>query len=113
MRIGPSSGLEEGQDNSLKIMQSHVGLQGAISVIENTLTNNASPLASRINFRNSKEFGHAGDTHGVDNESIVNDGLESFLNRSKVHIEFEDDIANMRDVYDVMTEEEICKWKLK
>jgi len=30
-----------------------------------------------------------------------------------VHLEFEDDVANMKDVFDVMTEEEIYNWKIR
>jgi len=41
------------------------------------------------------------------------ESLDLFLNRPKVQFEFEDDVANMKDVFDEMTEEEIKSWKVR
>ncbi|CAG8597360.1 9475_t:CDS:2 [Ambispora gerdemannii] len=106
----------ENRENSLKIKHFRVDLRVAISVIEHALQCTAGfPLVLRINFHDFREHVRVGGVGNVASEGSEgeNDGLELFLNRPKVDLEFEDDVANMKDVYDVMTEEEICNWKIK
>ena len=39
--------------------------------------------------------------------------LVPFFNRPKVQFEFEDDVANMKDMFDEMTDKEIKDWKVR
>ena len=41
------------------------------------------------------------------------ESLDLFFNRPKVQFEFEDDVANMKDMFDEMTEGEIKGWKIR
>jgi hypothetical protein len=106
----------EDQKNKIKIMQFTVGLNAAISIIESTLNNAVDfPLYSRRSFHDfqSELVGGVGNLTIKEVASEEIDGLELFFNRHKVNLEFEDDVTNMKDVYDVMSEEEINNWKIR
>jgi hypothetical protein len=65
------------------------------------------PIGTRINcFRRLESL--QGETSQNEMES-----LDLFLNRPKVQFEFDDDVANMKDMFDEMTEEEIKGWKVR
>ena len=65
------------------------------------------PIGTRINC-----FRHSGNLQGEASEHEM-ESLDIFFNRPKVQFEFEDDVANMKDVFDEMTEEEIKSWKVR
>ena len=103
-------------------MESKVSLQTAIAIIENAFESTKTYLLSLrchfYNFRKHLCLGSISSTDGIrDADDIVSDNekdeLKLFLNRTKVHIEFKDDVANMSDVYDVITEDEIHNSKIK
>jgi hypothetical protein len=50
---------------------------------------------------------------GVGSSRNVSSQLDLFVNRPKFDLDFDDDVGNMRDVFDVMSEEEILNWKVR
>ncbi|CAG8524774.1 21254_t:CDS:2 [Rhizophagus irregularis] len=75
--------------------------EDSISTATTTIDPNF-PIGSRINFC------HLGNLQGEASENV-----DLFFNRPKVQFEFEDDVANMKDMFDEMTEEEIKGWKVR
>ncbi|CAI2190075.1 18080_t:CDS:1, partial [Funneliformis geosporum] len=58
--------------------------------------------------------------HNLTSDRVASEGfkgknyrLNLFLNGSKVYLDFNDNITNMKDFYNVMMEGEIYNWKLK
>ncbi|CAG8831665.1 9251_t:CDS:2, partial [Gigaspora margarita] len=101
-----------------KVVESSADLCHAITIFENAFEDpegveivNESDfhIARRCNFRAYKRLTDSVEDSVKSNE----DGLEMFINRPKVNFEFQDDVANMSDVFDMMTSEEILNWKLK
>jgi hypothetical protein len=96
-----------------------VNSSNALDIIERALTEDPTstattttidlnfPIGTRINC-----FRHLGNLQREASENEM-EGLDLFLNRPKVQFEFEDDVANMKDMFDEMTEEEIKGWKVR
>ncbi|CAG8790309.1 12571_t:CDS:2 [Gigaspora margarita] len=87
----------------------------ALAIIERALVLNTKatatvgtnfPIGTRCNYFRMSNFQHG---EVFESETV----LDSFLNRPKVQFEFEDEIANMKDMFDDMTEKEISDWKVK
>ncbi|CAG8788931.1 6501_t:CDS:2, partial [Dentiscutata erythropus] len=85
----------------------------AFDIIERALTKDSTsmtidpnfPIGVRINC-----FHHLENLQGGASENKM-ESLDLFFNRPKVQFEFELDVANMKDMFDEMTEEEIKDWK--
>ncbi|PKY48058.1 hypothetical protein RhiirA4_544379 [Rhizophagus irregularis] len=86
--------------NALDIIERTLD-EDSISTATTTIDPNF-PIGSRINFC------HLGNLQGEASENV-----DLFFNRPKVQFEFEDDVANMKDMFDEMTEEEIKGWKVR
>lgn len=105
--------------NDKKVMQCPAALLHAINIIETALVKDTggsigdatvtNPIATRINFRNLRDNLQGNLQH----ENEEKDGLEQLLTRPKVDFKFEDDVANMNDVIEVTTEEEMLRWKVR
>ncbi|KAF0367626.1 crinkler family protein [Gigaspora margarita] len=87
----------------------------ALAIIERALVLNTKAtttvstnfsIGMRCNYFRMSNFQHG---EVFESETV----LDSFLNRSKVQFEFEDEIANMKNMFDDMTEKEISYWKVK
>ncbi|CAG8628768.1 13939_t:CDS:2 [Cetraspora pellucida] len=106
--------------NDNLIMMSRTNSRDALAIIEMALAEDPKvkaatttidinfPIGMRCNYfrrLSNLQYGEA-----FENEV---EGLDLFLNRPKVNFEFEDDIANMKDMFDEMTEKEITDWKIK
>ncbi|CAG8643816.1 8635_t:CDS:2 [Gigaspora margarita] len=88
----------------------------ALAIIERALVRRSTatttldsnfPIEMRCNYFRMRDF-QPGDV--IENET---NALDSFLNRPKVQFDFDDDIANMKDMFDDMTEKEITDWKVR
>ena len=77
------------------------------STATTTTINPNFPIGMRINC-----FHHPGNLQGEASENEM-ESLDLFLNRPKVQFEFDEDVANMKDMFNKMTEEEIKGWKLR
>ncbi|KAF0368610.1 crinkler family protein [Gigaspora margarita] len=101
-----------------EVLESSADLCHAITIFENALGDPEGVgivnepdfhIARRCNFRAYRRLMDSVEDSVKSNE----DGLEKLINRPKVDFEFQDDVANMSDVFDMMTPEEILNWKLK
>jgi len=96
-----------------------VNSSNALDIIERALTEDPTstattttidpnfPIGTRINC-----FRHLGNLQEGASENEM-ESLDLFFNRPKVQFEFEDDVANMKDMFDEMTEGEIKGWKIR
>lgn len=115
--------LESQEHNNTIITQFTVCRSDAITIIEKTFENESNfPLHLRTtyNLPGYAPVGGVATEEAATEEAAIEEvgieeknELELFLTRSKVQLEFEDDVANMKDVYDVMSEEEIRDWKIR
>jgi len=91
----------------------------ALDIIEKALTKDFTSTATITTIDHNFPIGtRINSFHHLRNlqETSVNEmeNLNLFFNRPKVQFEFEnDDIANMKDVFDEMTEDEIKNWKVR
>ncbi|GBB96549.1 hypothetical protein RclHR1_02780012 [Rhizophagus clarus] len=92
--------------NALDIIEKAVNEDSTSTATTTTIDPNF-PIGTRIN-----HFHHLGNLQEGASENEM-ESLDLFFNRPKVQFEFEDDVANMKDMFDKMTESEIKDWKMR